>query len=246
MEFKAFSADYYYDAITDGKIRVNDKKVDIDYSIREGDKIVHETVRHETPVTAGLPEIVHEDDEFVAFNKPSSVPVHACGNFMYNTLLKLTELELGYPDLKTVHRLDRQTSGIVFFAKIAQSSNQFREAMLANEISKVYYARVKGDFSKACQDANPSPSSPKNNEEETKEPATEKVAEKQKLTVSCDLHVYCVSNVEALWNCAKECDVPFEHKPKAKSAETLFEFIFYDPVADQSVIKCYPKTGRTH
>lgn len=116
--------------------------MDIDYRIREGDRIVHSTMRHETPVIATLPTVVHEDDEFVAFNKPSSLPVHACGNFMYNTLLKVAEIEMGYPNLKTVHRLDRQTSGIVFFAKKTDSSNSFREALIANEVTKVYYARV--------------------------------------------------------------------------------------------------------
>ena len=107
VEFKAFSKEYYNKAIIDGMITINGKAVGIDYNIKEGDKIVHETVRHETPVIDDLPQVVHEDDEFVAFNKPSSVPVHACGNFMYNTLLKITELECGYPDIKTVHRLDR-------------------------------------------------------------------------------------------------------------------------------------------
>ena len=53
--------------------------------------------------------------------------------------------------IKTVHRLDRQTSGIVFFGKSEEASNMFRKLMLSNEISKVYYARVKGDFSK-CEE----------------------------------------------------------------------------------------------
>jgi 23S rRNA-/tRNA-specific pseudouridylate synthase len=78
------------------------------------------------------------------------MPVHACGNFLYNTLINVVNLELNYKDLKTVHRLDRQTSGIVFFAKKDTSSNEFREALIDNKISKVYYARVKGDFRKAC------------------------------------------------------------------------------------------------
>lgn len=69
---------------------------------------------------------------------------------MYNTLLKITELEMSYPNLKTVHRLDRQTSGIIFFAKQENSSNEFREAMIADQVSKVYYARVLGDFRKVC------------------------------------------------------------------------------------------------
>ena len=117
VEFKAFSPTYYAEAITNGKVTVNGKKVSIEYKIKEGDKIIHETVREETPVIATLPKLIYEDEEFVAFNKPSSLPVHACGNFMFNTLLKVVEIEMGYPDLKTVHRLDRQTSGILFFAK---------------------------------------------------------------------------------------------------------------------------------
>ena len=55
-------------------------------------------------------------------------------------------------DLKTVHRLDRQTSGIVFFAKNGASSNDFREALLGDKVSKVYYARVIGDFSAICDE----------------------------------------------------------------------------------------------
>ena len=116
VEFKAFSPAYYEGAIEHGKITVNDKIVDIDYRIREGDKIVHKTTRHETPVLATLPKVIYENEEFIVLDKPSSLPVHACGNFMHNTLLKLAESEMDYPNLKTVHRLDRQTSGIVFFA----------------------------------------------------------------------------------------------------------------------------------
>jgi 23S rRNA-/tRNA-specific pseudouridylate synthase len=47
-----------------------------------------------------------------------------------------------------VHRLDRQTSGVVFFAKTEKASNTFRKLMIDNKISKVYFARVRGDFSK--------------------------------------------------------------------------------------------------
>ena len=100
--------------------------------------------------------MLFEDDEFVAFDKPSSMPVHACGNFMYNTLIKIVENELKHEGLKTVHRLDRQTSGIVFFAKKEDSSNEFREAMIANKVSKVYFARVMGNFEKVCTDEVPS------------------------------------------------------------------------------------------
>lgn len=64
------------------------------------------------------------------------------------------------------------------------------------------------------------------------------------MTVS--LYVYCLSNIDAVWDCAKIEDVPFEHRPRAKHAETRFEFIHYDEASNQSIIRGFPKTGRTH
>ena len=55
-----------------------------------------------------------------------------------------------------------------------------------------------------------------------------------------------MSNVEALWDCSKPSEVPFEYRPKAKEASTVFEFVHYDEKTKHSVILCYPKTGRTH
>jgi 23S rRNA-/tRNA-specific pseudouridylate synthase len=104
--------------------------VGLGYVVQNGDHIIHETLRKETPVLSEMPAVLHEDEEFIAFNKPSSMPVHPCGNFMQNTLIKIAEAEMGFDKLKTVHRLDRQTSGIVFFAKKESSSNDFREALL--------------------------------------------------------------------------------------------------------------------
>jgi 23S rRNA-/tRNA-specific pseudouridylate synthase len=109
-----------------GKITINDKVVTCEYKIKDGDRITHKTKREETPVLAELPTIVFEDDSLIAFNKPCSIPVHPCGNFYYNSMEKLLELELGIKGLKSVHRLDRQTSGIVFFAKSEAKSNEFR------------------------------------------------------------------------------------------------------------------------
>ena len=122
--------------------------------------------------------------------------------------------------LLTVHRLDRQTSGIVFFAKNETASNRFRELMEANMIKKVYYARVYGDFSK-CEGL-----------------------DNNKVTVQN--YIYCISFIEGLWECKNMNQVPFEQKTKAKEAKTLFKFKFYDPVSNTSVVKCYPETGRTH
>ena len=106
-EFKAFSTKYYTNAIEIGKITVNDKTVPLEYCVREGDRIVHSTIREETPVFSVIPQVLYENNALVAFEKPSSMPVHACGNFFHNTLMKICETELNYKVLMTVHRLDR-------------------------------------------------------------------------------------------------------------------------------------------
>ena len=92
--------------------------------------------------------------------------------------------------------------------------------MLENKISKVYYARVRGDFSK-CPG----------------------MVDNQ---VSVKNMIFCVSNIDAFWDCAEAADLKFEHREAAKEAFTRFKFKYYDPKSDMSVIKCYPRTGRTH
>lgn len=92
--------------------------------------------------------------------------------------------------------------------------------MEQNEISKVYYARVKGDFSK-CANI-------KDN------------------IIEVSNFIYCINHIDAIWECSDEKEVPFEYKFKAKDSVTVFKFKHYDSKSDHSVIKCYPKTGRTH
>lgn len=92
--------------------------------------------------------------------------------------------------------------------------------MIDNVISKVYLARVRGDFRKVA--------GIKDNELVVKN------------------MIYCVSNLDAFWQCSEADKVPFEHETKAKEAETKFVFKFYDEASDMSVLKCYPVTGRTH
>jgi 23S rRNA-/tRNA-specific pseudouridylate synthase len=78
---------------------------------------VHSLSRTEFPVLNKKIEVVYEDENLIAVDKPPSMPVHEGGNFKYNSLIGILEYEMGFKGLKPVHRLDRQTSGIVFFAK---------------------------------------------------------------------------------------------------------------------------------
>jgi 23S rRNA-/tRNA-specific pseudouridylate synthase len=63
--------------------------------------------RKESPVLNHPIDIIFEDDDIMAVDKPSSMPVHEGGNYKHNSLMGIMENEYGYKGLKCVHRLDK-------------------------------------------------------------------------------------------------------------------------------------------
>ncbi|CAF4313998.1 unnamed protein product, partial [Adineta steineri] len=59
------------------------------------------------------------DDDYLVIDKPCSMPVHPCGKYRFNTVLAILHYEYQLSNLRTVHRLDRMTSGILIMAKTA-------------------------------------------------------------------------------------------------------------------------------
>lgn len=104
----------------------------------------------------------------------------------------------------------------MFFAKNDVESNSFREALISDKVKKVYYARVKGNFEEVCKDGE----------------------------VTCEKWIYCDSHMDAIMTCCDHDKIPLEHRSKAKDAVTTFKFLKFE--GGHSIIKCYPKTGRTH
>ena len=75
--------------------------------LREGDVVTRLAHIHESPVLAEPVGVVHEDDEVVVVNKPASWPVHPCGNYRLNSLVYILGRDLGYRNLRPIHRLDK-------------------------------------------------------------------------------------------------------------------------------------------
>ncbi len=53
-------------------------------------------------------------------DKPPSMPVHVCGNYVYNSLVNILRFSQGITSVSPMHRLDRVTSGLILFAKDKQ------------------------------------------------------------------------------------------------------------------------------
>lgn len=90
-------------------------------------------------------EIIYEDVQYVAINKPNSLLVHRTriAEEKKEFALQLLRDQLGY-HLYPVHRLDRGTSGVLLFAKSPESATPLVNTFKAREADKTYFAIVRG------------------------------------------------------------------------------------------------------
>ncbi|KAL7063114.1 hypothetical protein AAHC03_0215 [Spirometra sp. Aus1] len=143
--------------MTCGQIKVNGSPVELDYTLRDSDLVEHYLHRHELPVLDEEIKTVFEDDQLLVVNKPSSYPVHPCGQFHHNTLVKVLYNERGLSNLHVIHRLDRMTSGLVLIGKTYESSLKLSTEISERNVSKYYVCEVEGKFRGPEQNASDSP-----------------------------------------------------------------------------------------
>ncbi|XP_065828774.1 pseudouridylate synthase RPUSD2-like [Oscarella lobularis] len=145
-EFRAETPEYYKKAIELGLIKVNDHVTNMDAVLTHHDVISHLVHRHEPPVCADPIEVIEANDDVVIVNKPSSIPVHPCGRYRHNTVIFLLGKEHGFTNLRTVHRIDRLTSGILIFARSLTAARTLESQIRSREVQKEYVCRVDGEF----------------------------------------------------------------------------------------------------
>lgn len=106
-----------------------------------------ETVIESKPEAIPL-DIVYEDDSLLIINKPAGLVVHpAAGNWhgtLVNALLHHDPTLDTLPRAGIVHRLDKETSGLLMIAKTLQAHNSLVEQLQAREITREYLALCKG------------------------------------------------------------------------------------------------------
>jgi hypothetical protein len=139
-EFNAYSSAYFQAAIRSGRILVNEQKVDDSFQFSSNDRLLHTAHRHERPVRNSL-KIVKKDTEFVVIDKPSSLPVHPCGRYHFNSVVYILARKHQLSVLP-VHRLDRLTSGVLILALSSSSARKIASQIQDRAVSKYYLAPV--------------------------------------------------------------------------------------------------------
>ncbi|XP_032451881.1 RNA pseudouridylate synthase domain-containing protein 2 isoform X5 [Nasonia vitripennis] len=145
-EFRAHPAEEYERCIRAGTLTVNYQKVDVDYRLRHNDLLANVVHRHEVPVTSEPITVIHMDEDVVVVNKPASIPVHPCGRYRHNTVVFILAKEYNLKNLRTIHRLDRLTSGILLFGRTPKKARQMEHQIRNRQVQKQYVCRVEGEF----------------------------------------------------------------------------------------------------
>ncbi len=141
--------------IDDGDVLVNEKEVRASYKVREGDEIEVELT--ELPATHFEPEdipldIVFEDVYLAVLNKPAGMVVHPGAGVPKGTLANAIAFHFEIADsggsdrLGIVHRLDKDTSGLIVVAKNEQIAEELSRQFHDREVEKSYIALAHGSI----------------------------------------------------------------------------------------------------
>lgn len=149
-----FSRSKLANEIKNGSVLINSKKIKPSYTIKSGDVVelnIQDTILKIEPENLPL-DIVYEDENMAVINKPSGMLTHPTTIETSGTLVNALLYKFGenLSDINgefrrgILHRLDRNTSGLLMIAKNNKTHEYLVEKMKNHEISKKYLAIVKG------------------------------------------------------------------------------------------------------
>ena len=169
-QLKGVPKTHVYRIIRSGEVRVNKGRAQADTRVETGDVVrlppvrtseraeqkavaiaaAQEVVRHGAMSTVGgfappaeFP-ILFEDDFVLAIDKPAGVAVHGGSGVSFGVIEQLRMARPESDFLELVHRLDRETSGVLLIAKRRMALKLLQEQFRERETDKVYLALVKG------------------------------------------------------------------------------------------------------
>ncbi len=151
--FKSVPRSRIYRLLRKGEVRVNKKRVDADYRLVEGDDLRLPPLRLDEEVERGAPPIwirtaleraiVFEDARILVIDKPAGIAVHGGSGLSFGVIEVLRAARPGEP-IELVHRLDRDTSGLLIIARKRAALRQLHALIREGKVRKCYTSLLAG------------------------------------------------------------------------------------------------------
>jgi 23S rRNA pseudouridine955/2504/2580 synthase len=145
-----------YRILRKGEVRVNKGRIKPEYKLQAGDIVRVPPLRlaerdEPAPLAQSLLErlegaIVFEDKALIVLNKPAGIAVHGGSGLNYGVIEAFRQLRPDAKDIELVHRLDRDTSGLLMIAKKRSMLRHLHEALRGDGVDKRYMALVRGSW----------------------------------------------------------------------------------------------------
>ena len=169
-QLKGVPKTHVYRIIRSGEVRINKGRAQADTRLEAGDVVrlppvrtseradqkaqamAVEIARHGASSSVGglAPSrefpILFEDDHVLAIDKPAGVAVHGGSGVAFGVIEQMRMARPGHDFLELVHRLDRETSGVLLIAKKRMALKILQEQFRERETDKVYLALVAGNW----------------------------------------------------------------------------------------------------
>lgn len=152
-----------YRLLRTGQVRVNGKRAKPDTRLAQGDTLRIPPVRvAERPAEQGAPQaalaavseaVIFEDKHFLVIDKPAGMASHGGSGVSFGAIELLRQAR-PKDHLELVHRLDRDTSGVLVFARTRAGLTGLQAAIRAGEVNKQYLCLMVGHPNKAKFDVN--------------------------------------------------------------------------------------------
>ena len=151
---KGVPKSHIYKLLRTGQVRVNKKRVKPTYRLLEGDEVRLPPVETKKAREITVPDQtravlhaakVYEDDNLVVIDKPRGWAVHGGSSISFGVIETLRE-SYGNQRLELVHRLDRDTSGLLMIAKNSAALREAQAAFRERQVKKIYEVLVWGKW----------------------------------------------------------------------------------------------------
>lgn len=140
-QFPAISKDEWESRLNDGLVFDADRTTLDVSSPYQSNSFIYYFKRIESEEVIPFKEqIIYQDDHLLIADKPHFLPVTPGGHYLEETLLVRLKKLTGLETLSPIHRIDRETAGLVAFSKLPEDRNAYQALFRDRAVKKVYEA----------------------------------------------------------------------------------------------------------